>query len=346
MKLGNKHRIDRLNVGLALAASLAAAWLGVSGPDLAWMPLCIGFAMGSGGHSDGSALVDAAVAGDWASVENLLDACIRAKIDVASEAGIVLELLVGLRSLDFRLELVEKLLSAGADPNGSREEAGQADFDPALGTPLYRLTISLPVAVFDEMDALDFRRKESLALNFAARLLRAGADPNARFSDGRSLIAMAAAHSASMTKLLLAAGADPNPAPAKAFAGASPLHLASGKAPFVSRSAHHATCVDCVEIIEALVAAGANLEARNNKGDTPLHLAASKGSAAAVEALLAAGADLEARNDRKLTPEASAEGAAKDFFRAKQARRERDEIYDCLGPAPAAATPPPRSSAL
>ena len=46
-----------------------------------------------------------------------------------------------------------------------------------------------------------------------------------------------------------------------------------------------------------LVASGAEIDARNARGDTPLHLAASTGHIAVAETLIASGADLNAQND-------------------------------------------------
>ena len=57
------------------------------------------------------------------------------------------------------------------------------------------------------------------------------------------------------------------------------------------------------EVIEALAAAGADLEARNENGWTPLHVAAGFSQhPAVIEALVAAGAVLEARLESGLTP--------------------------------------------
>jgi len=49
------------------------------------------------------------------------------------------------------------------------------------------------------------------------------------------------------------------------------------------------------EIVAALLDAGANIEARDEGGETPLHKAAGYGSLGTVAALIAAGADPKAR---------------------------------------------------
>jgi len=51
----------------------------------------------------------------------------------------------------------------------------------------------------------------------------------------------------------------------------------------------------------ALLAAGAEVEAKNNKGVTALMFAAIGGHAAAIAALLAAGAEVEAKDNGGLT---------------------------------------------
>ena len=56
-------------------------------------------------------------------------------------------------------------------------------------------------------------------------------------------------------------------------------------------------------MLELLLARGANLEATNNSGETPLHFAAAEnGSVAVLELLLARGANLEATNNSGETP--------------------------------------------
>ena len=46
------------------------------------------------------------------------------------------------------------------------------------------------------------------------------------------------------------------------------------------------------EVVQALIAAGANVNQQNNNGWTPLHCAASNGHQAVVQALIVAGADV------------------------------------------------------
>ena len=70
----------------------------------------------------------------------------------------------------------------------------------------------------------------------------------------------------------------------------SPLHMA-------------ATFNENPAVVEALLAAGADVAARNDRGSTALHMAAGfNENPAVVDALLAAGADVAARNERGSTP--------------------------------------------
>ena len=56
-------------------------------------------------------------------------------------------------------------------------------------------------------------------------------------------------------------------------------------------------------MIRALVDAGADVDAKNDYGDTPLHLAASGNeNLAMIQALVDAGADVHAKNNHGSTP--------------------------------------------
>lgn len=56
------------------------------------------------------------------------------------------------------------------------------------------------------------------------------------------------------------------------------------------------------EAISRLIAAGANPNATNEEGQTPLHIAAFEGHLGAVQALIDAGADVDARDTMQWTP--------------------------------------------
>jgi hypothetical protein len=88
---------------------------------------------------------------------------------------------------------------------------------------------------------------------------------------------------------LIAGGADPNAADTRDFGfGCAPLHLAAD--------------ADDPELIRALVAAGADVNARTVWGQTPLWFACNGGRALAARELLAAGADPNSRSNEGYSP--------------------------------------------
>lgn len=130
------------------------------------------------------------------------------------------------------------------------------------------------------------------ARDFAAAqaALAAGADPDTRDAEGATAL-MHAAHAGNLAlvRALLAAGAD--------------VHVADSGGWTALHKAVHDADADRghPEVVQALVDAGADVEARIGYGIRPLMLAAGYGEAAVAEVLLHAGADVFARNDGGLT---------------------------------------------
>ena len=118
----------------------------------------------------------------------------------------------------------------------------------------------------------------------ALQLIQAGVDVNAAGARGETALLWAVIHGESeIVSALLTAGANPTPrtrgkrAPGNSAARATPLHFATNP--------------ERVDILKQLLAAGAELEAEDAVGMTPLAAAAAAGQADAVRLLLSAGAN-------------------------------------------------------
>jgi len=95
----------------------------------------------------------------------------------------------------------------------------------------------------------------------------------------------------------LAAGADVN---GKSGRNATtPLHLAANNSPW---NRVMGTIHDDKEIVELLIVKGADVNAKNADGGTPLHRAAWKGHKEVAELLITNGADVNAKNADGHTP--------------------------------------------
>ena len=117
-------------------------------------------------------------------------------------------------------------------------------------------------------------------------LLQNGADGNARDASGATLLMMAAGSgNLAVVEALLAARVDVNAVDEQGWGA-------------LMKAAYNAELDrGFPDVVQALIDAGANIEATIAYGIRPLMLAAGYGETAVVEALLDAGADFRAQND-------------------------------------------------
>ena len=120
--------------------------------------------------------------------------------------------------------------------------------------------------------------------------LSSGADANARDGEGSTALMLAAyAGNLDAVKALLVAGSDVNAADERGW-------TALAKSTYNFELKH-----GFADVAQALIDAGANLEASITYGVRPLMLAAGYGETEVVETLLEAGAEVTARNEGGLT---------------------------------------------
>nr|QDR50969.1 pyrexia trpa [Heliconius melpomene] len=146
-----------------------------------------------------------------------------------------------------------------------------------------------------------------------SKLLKIGADPNSSDEDGRSCLHLGCLlDNEECVKLLLEYGADPNIWDSTVDRKATPLHCAASAKSLTCVQAlikhgadvnaglsehsplHYAVLSDAPEVVNTLLEAGACPDTPQVFTETPLHVAASLGSASCMKLLLDAGADVRA----------------------------------------------------
>lgn len=205
----------------------------------------------------------AARAGHVAMVNTLLEA--GAHVNVVDDLGTALH---ASGTSAHRMILLDALLEAGMDVNLVGERGGSTLL----------------------MEALSEVTGSSV---LALRLIREGADPDVRDRFGRTALHRAVLSGPDVLRALLDAGAGIDLLDER---GMAPLHLA------IRHEGEN------VERVAELLEAGAGPSLRTGDGDTPLHLAAGAAPwpdtaiVLVVEMLVAAGADVNAPNERGETP--------------------------------------------
>ncbi|MEP7245255.1 MAG: ankyrin repeat domain-containing protein [Gammaproteobacteria bacterium] len=255
----------------------------------------------------------------YATRKGCLD-CVRALIKAHADIGLsdpdgVSPLL--LATLNFNFDIAALLVKQGADVD---------KWDLWGRSPLYTAVDmnTLPTGGRADRPSLD----ATSGLQLMELLLKAGANPNLQlklFPPYRSLRddrgadvvlgvgttpLLRAAKSGDLPamRLLLAHGAKVDIATAS---GVTPLMAAAGNGSTrIDTRGRYRSEPDSIEAVELLVAAGANINARDNTGQTALHGAASWGSNDLVKALAAHRADLMAKDNQGRTPADIARGNA------------------------------------
>jgi ankyrin repeat protein len=184
-----------------------------------------------------------------------------------------------------------------------------------------------------DFDSVDFFRAINVDNDGAvARMLAAGLDPNQLDPRGQPAL-MVALQTESLKAAKVLWDAKGIQIDIRNHAGETPLMMAALKAEVDAATAlvahgaavkkdgwsplHYAATGGSAAIIRLLLSKGAALEARSPNGTTPLMMAARYGNEDAVDALLAAGADRTARNDLGMDASAFAASAGRDRLAAR-----------------------------
>jgi ankyrin repeat protein len=185
-------------------------------------------------------------------------------------------------------------------------------------------------ANFDSVDF--FRAVEVDNASAISRMLAAGLDPNQLDTHGQPAL-MVALQGESLKVAKVLWEAKDIQVDVRNHAGETPLMMAALKAEvdaanaLVARGAsvqkdgwsplHYAATGGSAVIVKLLLSKGAPLEARSPNGSTPLMMAARYGNEEAVDALLAAGADRSLKNDLGMNAAAFAASAGREKLAAR-----------------------------
>ena len=185
-------------------------------------------------------------------------------------------------------------------------------------------------ATFDSVDF--FRAVNVDNADAVSRMLAAGLDPNQLDPHGQPAL-MVALQGESLKVAKVLWDAKGIQIDVRNHAGETPLMMAALKAEVGAASAlvahgasvkkdgwsplHYAATGGSAAIVKLLLDKGAVLEARSPNGSTPLMMAARYGNEEAVDALLAAGADRTAKNDLGMDASAFAGSAGREKLAAR-----------------------------
>ena len=194
-------------------------------------------------------------------------------------------------------------------------------------------TLAASTAFAVTFDSVDFFRAVNVDnADAVSRMLAAGLDPNQLDPRGQPAL-MVALQGESLKVAKVLWDAKGIQIDVRNHAGETPLMMAALKgeadaaAALVAHGAavqkdgwsplHYAATGGSAAIVKLLLAKGAPLEARSPNGSTPLMMAARYGNENAVDALLAAGADRTAKNDLGMDASAFAASAGREKLAAR-----------------------------
>ena len=195
------------------------------------------------------------------------------------------------------------------------------------------IALSACTAFASTYDSVDFFRAINVDNGDAVtRMLAAGLDPNQLDTHGQPAL-MVALQGESLKAAKALWDAKGNQIDVRNHAGETPLMMAALKAEVDAATAlvahgaavqkdgwsplHYAATGGSAAIVRLLLAKGAVLEARSPNGSTPLMMAARYGNEEAVDALLAAGGDRTLKNDLGMDASAFAASAGREKLAAR-----------------------------